>query len=191
MKEEDEVDPRLLPPLLDIRKICRDSRLCLTTVRVVVGYRSHLWIVGGQMALDEGNDKRVATLKAYLGDSTDEEHDSAYALSIPLIGLRYSGVRYQQTSVKAWVAPRDLEGFNLPPQGYDPRKGARTCKDPACKDKHHFVPYLPPVNPDVYRIVAGLEVEMTFGPAFPELRQRMDEAVRRETEKRAPGRGAP
>ena len=106
---------------------------------------------------------------------TDFEHDSAWALRLPLIGLTWDGllVHYHTAHLLAWVDPDDLDGFNVPGPGYDPAKlpGAHKCKDKQCLKNdptgHIIVPegnYVPPTNPVLYRQVRGKMLEITIGP---------------------------
>ncbi len=96
---------------------------------------------------------------------TDPEHDSAYALSLPLVGVEFGDISYHTAEFSGWVDNCDPHGFHVPDPGYNPLqdKGVVICKVyPDCKRKpHKVVPegfFVPPVNPTLYQKVRGMRV---------------------------------
>jgi len=181
-----------LPETTDLRGITRRPDRCRTTVRFVDRYETIEtiavsqpdrrpavfkpvdWLVVGEAQLHRPADHSAAwTLKAYLADgATDNEHDSAYALQLPLIGVELRNVFYQVTMIRAWVQPQDYDdandAFRVPRPGYDPRwhPSTRICRE--CEMHHPVVLdefYLPPHDPQLFRLVAGRRVEIAMGPA--------------------------
>jgi hypothetical protein len=100
-------------------------------------------------------------------DATDFEHDSAYALSLPLIGLEFQGVHYHQTQIRAWVGVNP-EHFHVPLPGYDPTKHPKAVVCTNCPKKHPIVPegfYFPPFERELFKKIRGREVLIKVGPA--------------------------
>lgn len=102
---------------------------------------------------------------------TDFEHDSAYILSLPLIGLALGGlgVYLHEAHFIAWVDPNDFEGFHVPRPGYDPRKHKDTEICQECEEKHSVLPegfFTPKPDRDLWNLVRGKKVEISIGPRF-------------------------
>ena len=181
-----EVRPPLrgMPPKTDLRSITRDSERCLTTVILHADWETRVtWLEFGQASLHRQKESRHDgrwRLEAYLTEGvTDFEHDSAYALKLPLIGLQLNdlAVHYHSTHLVAWVDPEDSDNFRVPDPGYNPakHKDAYVCKDKRCLDErkkgHIIIPegfYVPPVNQELYKLVRGKRVEIRIGPTFKE-----------------------
>lgn len=174
------------PPFTDLRPISRDVGRCEARVTLHVNWDSRNnfgWLLLGSVSIvKRGGDRHPGqwSLQARM-DATDFEHDSAYVLQLPLIGLELDGlaVYNHRTHFIAWVDPNRPEDFHVPGPGYDPRKeeGAHRCKDPACQkddkgkkvEPHVIVPegfYVPPFNLDLYKMVRGKKVEICVGPVF-------------------------
>jgi hypothetical protein len=172
-----------LPEATDLRGITRRPDRCRTTVSLLDQYeRRHLdglgteqvlravdWLVVGEAQLYRQETTPVWMLKAHLADgATDNEHDLAYALQLPLIGVELRNVHYQITTLRAWVQPQldydDHLNFRVPRPGYDPARhpGAKICRE--CEKKHPIVPYMPEYDPQLHRLVAGRRVEIEMGP---------------------------
>lgn len=159
---------------VDIRAITRRSDSCLTTVTVHLDWQTRLrWLVFGEAQIQRL--KRNFLLKAYLpAGVTDFEHDSAYALRLPLVGLELDDllVNYQQTHLVAFVDPSEPKDFRVPRAGYDPLKmdGTVTCSHGECKKSPHLIVpeghYAgPPFDRELYEAVRGKRVEIVAGPA--------------------------
>lgn len=168
------------PPETDLRPISRDSDRCLSTVYIELDWETKVkWLTFGQAQLVHQSDTSYREqgrwrLEAHMGmGATDFEHDSAYALRLPLIGVHFCGIRYQQTHIVAWVDPNlnptdRSNDFHVPGPGYDPTKlpEAHVCKLKECRKPHPIVPqghYVPPFNADLYQLVRGKRVEITIG----------------------------
>ena len=171
--EERECDWCQRFPLIDLRAVTRQSDRYMTTVRLHRDhFRSKEWIVMGQarlVARYRSQGPTIWTFDAYLTEGvTDFEHDSAYAIRIPLVGVEFRSVYYGQTEVIAAIDPMDFEGFHVPPPGYNPMKhpDAHECKSEHCEEPHVIVPegnYVPPNNVELFKMVRGRFVEITFG----------------------------
>ena len=144
---------------IDLRSFTRDS----DKVKTTVSFRDHgtlqRWLVFGQCNLKPQNHGKALTLSGYLlDDVTDPEEDSAYALSLSLIGVQVSMVRYQNTILEAWISP-DPDSFHVPRGGVDLLKDAETCTE--CEKEHLIVKnYKPPFDEELFRSVAGRQVEI-------------------------------
>ncbi len=163
--------------LTDLRSITRDSDTCLTTVYIKMSQEERRveWLVFGQAQIRIHHRPSSIWLTAYLKDgATDFEHDSAYALRLPLIGLEFEGVRYHTTMLKAWIDPNeeDEDGdFHVPRPGYNPMEldEAEVCKE--CEEQHIIVPedfYVPPFNKELFDLVRGKEVDIRIGQSHAE-----------------------
>lgn len=167
----------------DLRAITRDADKCRTTVALYLdGYTRTPWLRFGQAQLSSQSERHTgrSRLEARMtAGVTDFEHDSAYALRLPLIGVQFDGllVRYHTTFLIGWIDPDAEEDFRVPGPSYDPAKlqDAHRCRDVRClkdnPDGHIIVPegyYVPPHNPKLYKLVAGKRVEIAIGPAWPE-----------------------
>jgi len=161
-------------PFLDLRGITREPDRHLTRVKLYHDhFRGKEWIIMGQarlVARDRSQGPSVWTFDAYLpANVTDFEHDSAYAIRMGLVGVEFKNVYYGHTEIVAVIDPMDFEGFHVPSPGYNPMKleGAHQCMSDHCKREPHIVVpegnYVPPNNVDLFRMVRGRFVEITFG----------------------------
>ena len=173
---------REAPAETDLRGISRAADCCLTTVILRVDWDIKLkWLVFGLAELcrqsDSKNDGRWRLEGRMTSGVTDVEHDSPYVVRLPLIGLQLDGlaVCYHTTHFVAWVDPNDPTGFHVPGPGYDPtkHKNAVLCKVKSCREEspkgHILVPpgfYVPPFDPELFRLVRGKQVEIQIGPVF-------------------------
>jgi hypothetical protein len=112
----------------DLRAITRDTDKCRTTVALYLdGYTRTPWLRFGQAQLSSQSERHTgrSRLEARMtAGVTDFEHDSAYALRLPLIGVQFDGllVRYHTTFLIGWIDPDAEEDFHVPGPGYDPTK---------------------------------------------------------------------
>jgi hypothetical protein len=155
------------PQVADFRSITRRANRLVTTVNLHVHFEKFPWLIFGQCDFQYHESLKQWLLKAYLPEGvTDPEHDSAYAFRLPLVGLQFSGLWYHQSHFDAWVDPSGADDFRVPKTGYDPLKLAdtQTCTD--CDEKHLIVPeghYVPPFDPDLFKMVGGKRVEIVVG----------------------------
>ena len=172
--------PARLDLLTDLRDITRNTKKCQSVVTIHLDWETKVkWLVFGQAQLRAQRESRpdgCYRLEARMTEGvTDFEHDSAYALRCPLIGVMFDGllINNHTTHLIAWVDPDNEEEFRVPSPGYNPTKHAEAhrCKDKQClKDDpkgHIIVPegfYVPPRNAELYRRVRGKKVEITIGP---------------------------
>ena len=124
------------------------------------------WIeLGASEIRDESNLCCLAARMDY--GITDFEHDSAYALRLPLIGLKFVMSYNHTIHFEAYIDPHNEDEFRVPPVNYDPTKHERayTCED--CEEHHPVVPegfYVPPFDKELYDKVKGHKVRITIGP---------------------------
>lgn len=168
---------------VDLRGITRDSDTQRTTVYLGdrYGRNENEWIICGSARLRFHDNKKQWMLAAYLnGGATDFEHDSAYALQLPLIGVIFNGCEYNHVDLTAWVDPDAVDGswtdFHVPTSSdYNPMKheDAMTCTEhESCKEEPHIIVpegfYVPPYDRDLYKKVFGKRVMIRIGPAYKE-----------------------
>lgn len=165
------------PEKTDLRAICRRSDTCLTTVSLRMSWadRDFEWLVLGEAQLtsrDGGN--KGWQLRAYLTSGvTDFEHDSGYALRLPLIGCELDSVYYHSTHIVGYIDPelRDHPDFHVPRSGYNPMKHEDAIECEECEgDPHIIVPegrYVPPFDIELFEAVKGKRVEIHIGPVVP------------------------
>jgi hypothetical protein len=168
------------PERTDLRAVCRRSDTCITTVHLCLesDRRDFEWLVLGEAQLESGRRGRGRMLKAYLTTGvTDFEHDSAYALQLPLIGVELDAVYYHSTHLVGYVDPElgsFTPSFHVPRPGYNPmdHEDAFECDEGHCKkDPHIIVPedhYVPPFDKELFEAVRGKRVEIHIGPVVPE-----------------------
>ena len=168
--------------LTDLRSITRMSDKCLTTVTIHLDWeKKTTWLQFGAAQLRTQKDRPDGRhrLEARMTEGvTDFEHDSAYALRLPLVGLFFEGVEYHQSTFSAWIDPNDdpngggrFTDFHVPRSGYDPTKHPETHKCKQCKGKesHLIVPegfYVPRFDKELYEAVRGKRVDIRIGPTF-------------------------
>lgn len=165
------------PETTDLKDISRAPDRCQTIVTLVLDWDTKLrWLVLGESRIRTQRDRPDGRwrLEAYLkAGVTDFEHDSAYALRLPLIGVHFEGVEYHQTRLTAWVDPNEADDFHVPKPGYNPMKHPKihVCKGEHCTrddpSGHIIVPeglYVPPFEADLYRAVRGKQVEILISP---------------------------
>ncbi len=167
------------PEKTDLRAICRRSDTCITKVYLCLqGRRQDFeWLVLGEAQLG-GLDRSSKSwlLTAYLtAGVTDFEHDSGYALRLPLIGVQLDSVSYHSTCIVAYVNPELSDfspDFRVPRPGYNPMEHEDAIKCQECKgDSHIIVPeghYCPPFDKELFESVGGKRVEIHIGPVVPE-----------------------
>lgn len=161
----------------DLRGITRRSDQCLTVVTIHMDWQTSVeWLRFGEAQLQHRDHNDTDQLMAYMSRNvTDFEHDSAYALSLPLIGLRFKRLDYHTTHFTAWVNPNaDPNDFRVPRSGYDPTKheDAMTCGREQCESPHVIVPegyYQPPHKPRLYKLVRGKRVEIAVSQPSSEV----------------------
>lgn len=158
-----------LPAAADLRPITRSSDRLVTRVQLNIDFNKSDWLLFGMSDLRFHENLKQWSLQAYLdGGATDFEHDSAYAIRLPLVGLHFDSLFYHQPRFTAWVDATNPRDFNVPTAGYDPRKmeGAHRCKTCTGKESHVIVPedfYVPPFDPALFNMVKGQRVEITIG----------------------------
>jgi hypothetical protein len=178
----------------DLRDITRDSKRLVCTVTIDLGWAEDgrtnklCWLRFGQVQIRKGHKAGEYRLEAHLKDNAcDLEHDTAYAVRLPLVGLQLDDlvVNYSQTHFVAWVNPDVDEGFSdfhVPRPGYNPMKheDAWLCdgiydekKKKYCKwnegKPHVILPegfHVPPFDKELYRAVRGKKVEIVVGPVL-------------------------
>lgn len=159
------------PAFTDLTLITREPKRCQTRVILHMDWGTQVpWLQFGQgslLANDRGDQWR---LEARM-EATDQEHDAALALRLPLIGVRFIWVHHHTTQVSAWVDPNAVDEFSqdfrVPTPGYDPTKHPQATKCTRCKgaEAHVIVPggfYVPPFDPDLYQKVRGKRVDIYF-----------------------------
>jgi len=161
--------------LTDLTKICRESGKLLTTVSLCLGEywdrsKDMKWLLLGETQLrkfERPGNPPYWWLAAYLGEgATDYEHDSAYALRLPLIALEFQRVEYHCAEFYAVVHPNQPSDFYVPWPGYNPLKGAEVCTECKGDDAHKIVSeYVPAHDAGLYKQVAGKLVLISIGPA--------------------------
>lgn len=159
---------------IDLRSVTRSSDIARTTIGIYMGARLegrdafNPWIEMG--ACEVRNEGSLCWISSHLNYGvTDFEHDSAYALRLPLIGLQFSSVYNHYTVLKAYIDPNNEDEFHVPGPGYNPVALENAYECPDCKDKHMIVPegnYVPPVNKELYEKVRGREIDIRIGPVY-------------------------
>jgi len=181
MRKSATVDPtptrKSLIEYTDLRSITRRSDKWHTIVTVEThddtGFRKNItWLEFGEVQLRSTGRESGADgcyeLRAYLLENVvDFEHDSAYALSLPLIGVRLGpmAVHYHQVSLCGWIDPNVDDNFRVPRPKYNPMALADTRRDKELT----IVPegfYLPPFDVELYKAVRGKKVEITISPVY-------------------------
>lgn len=179
-----------MPPFKDWREYTRDAETCTTVISVYdpEDMRHNPWLLFGQLNIREpqGRDHQYNRLCVYLKDTTDFEHDSAYLITIPFIGLRFGAlpVRYHIVTLTAWIAPEIGEpqpDFAVPDHNYNPDAYRVPCElercvkeDPHKISEHYHAPY----NKTLHNLVRGRSVEISFGPAA-EMKEWVDALLKR------------
>lgn len=158
----------------DFRKLSRHSDRILSTIDIQDhDYRMFTWLTFGEAHLNQHSTLKTWTLKAYLLDATDVEHDSAYLFQMDLIGVEFSSIGYGQTQLGGYIHPRDVHTFRVPPADYDPFKDATVCSGSKrhCKwgegKKHPITKYIPDANSELFDILRGARVEIRTGAVLP------------------------
>jgi hypothetical protein len=125
--------------LLDLRAISRASDRSTTKVDLIVDYVAYPWIVAGECNLREVHQSYELYVRAIDG-LTDAEHDSAYAIILPLVGVKLLSVQRHEVTLVAWINAENSNNFRVPNAKYDPTMlpGAFTCT--ACDEHHLIVP---------------------------------------------------
>lgn len=152
-----DVVPRYPAPL-DLRGQTREPERFLTVVRLCSPFgRSVDWLTFGQGELSRiGDDWRLTARLAF--GATDEEHDSGYALCLPLAGVVFGSATYGRVFVRAVITAGRSDVFRVP--SGDPLAGAAVCRE--CEKEHPIVPFFPPEDEALYARMVGRVVEVEF-----------------------------
>jgi hypothetical protein len=159
---------------IDLRSITRSSDIARTKIGIYMGGRweghdaFNPWLEFGVCEIMDSGSLCLITAQLDYG-ITDFEHDSAYALRIPLIGLKFNSVYNHYSCLEAYIDPNNEGEFHVPNSGYNPAKlkDAYICSE--CKKSHIIVPegyYVPPVNKELYEKVRGRKVDIRIGPVY-------------------------
>jgi len=169
----------------NLSNISRNAKKVRTYVQLDWDWETRItWLTFGELCLrtNDRRDGRWELGARFAYGATDFEHDSIWACKVPLIGVEFEWADSHSFRFHGFVDPSlDVtdrhNGFYVPKPGYDPRKHPKTaeCKDQRCKgDKpfpHLIVPegfYVPPFDPELYKLVAGKRVEIIAGKARDE-----------------------
>ena len=164
--------------LTDLRYITRRSDTRRTEVTVHLDWDTKFkWLVMGECNLRH-NESQTEKIRHWWLDAkmdggvTDFEHDSASAVRLPLVAVTFGQVFNHRVSVHALVAPNNdfHEDFHVPLPGYNPKQHKDTVKCERCKDRPHLIVpegfYVPPFNEELYKLVAGKEVDIYIGQPY-------------------------
>jgi hypothetical protein len=163
----------------DLRNITRESDHCLSTVTIRMGDwwdrgTDTPWLKFGQAQIrkHENSDLTWWQLGAYLKDgATDFEHDSGYAFRMPLVALEYTFTLNHGSRFSAIIHPNMADEFHVPLPGYNPLEHENTQKCDRCTEEraHLIIPqgfYVPPFEPELYKLVAGKPVVIHLGVIY-------------------------
>ncbi|NIT79617.1 MAG: hypothetical protein GWN58_33205 [Anaerolineae bacterium] len=158
----------------DLRDISRGADKCLTTVTIRMGEwwdraTDQPWLKFGMADIRHFGDTDFPwwRLAAYLkSGATDFEHDSAFALRLPLATLDYTFTMNHGSRFLGIVHPDMADEFHVPLAGYSPLEKANLC--PHCKETeaHLMVPegnYVPPFEAELWEAVRGRPVVIHLG----------------------------
>jgi hypothetical protein len=169
-------DKRVEP--VDLRPITRHTDKVVTRVYLCDEFGNHqrVWLTMGQCKLMRPIPRNQMRwwLGAHLDGATDFEHDSAYALRLPLLGLSFEMLEMGMAWFHAIVDPNNSDDFCVPPPGYNPmeHEEAYFCEEGHCKKNPHIIVpegfFVPPRNPELHAKVACRHVLITVGIAYPE-----------------------
>lgn len=157
---------------VDLREISREGPT-VTEVQLVGNYRlrDETWLTTRRVEIRKEKAPGEVTLVSRMKKGvTDQEHDSAYALLLPLVGFRFEDCVYGVVEFAAYVkTPQDTydrDALRVPEPGDDPLVDAQMCESDHCSDPHPIIRYLPESNYALYRKVAGrrVRVEIGYGP---------------------------
>ncbi len=163
------------PSLTDLREITRYPKKKVTHVNLQVAWDKKIeWLILGETRLrqisSQGSPDGRWLLEAHLpAGVTDFEHDSGYALRLPLVGVTFQSIEYHTSNFFAWIDPDGVDSFNkfsVPDPGYNPMEHAEAIICKHCKPSHVIIPqgyYVPPHNQALYDIVRGKKVEIGVG----------------------------
>jgi len=155
----------------DLTSITRSADKVKTVVYLCdeFGHRELKWLVFGECCLLPARENQRPTrwlLQAYLGHgATDWEHDSAYALRVPLTALDMQMVMGSNVMLGAVIDGRNPDDFRVPPPDYNPIAAGEVCDSDSCERKHIIVPegcYLPAPNLKLLPEVMGRQVEISI-----------------------------
>ncbi len=156
-------------PKVDLRPFTRDSKKIDTRI-FLKGHdyesKQFLWIHVGAVEIrrspEQGEVEQYILRAHRLVGYTDFEHDSAKALTIPMIGVKLATGFSGCVRLIGWIdfnpeRANDLRIFN--PNALD--KEASTCKD--CEKPHPIVQYVPSPDPVLFNKIRGMQVEIFIG----------------------------
>lgn len=160
----------------DLRAITRNPRAhtqIYIARRDAEGRRDRkLWLEFGELSrIWRREDDGRVLLGTYLGfGATDFEHNSAYVLRLPVIGMQFADLRYHMTIFNAWVDPDGQDEFRVPSPGYNPLTHPKAMRCDPCPyndPPHTIVPEGlyggAPFNPELFRAVAGCPIQIHIG----------------------------
>ncbi len=159
--------PKPFPELVDLRAVTREADRFLTQVIIHNPHTmgQHIWIQAGLSDLSKGKRPFLRIRLDY--GVTDFEHDSAIAVTLPLVGLKFKSAYNGTVFAEGWINP--TEPFNVPPPGYNPAgaEGVHLCDHyPICKkDPHPMIDnFVPPEDRELWNKIRGWRVEIILSP---------------------------
>jgi hypothetical protein len=129
------------------------------------------WITCGELEIRSPHSHTgIITVGAHLANATDYEHSSSWAFLFNLFALNYKFVSDGWTYFDGVLAfprnRREFRDFRVPDKDYDFFEGSTKCDSEYCdrKGKHRITDYLPPENPELFKIIGGRNIDIRFGP---------------------------
>lgn len=163
--KENKYPRAAFPTKMDLRPFTRPGMV--TAVMFEEPGERREWFTAGRADLRQEAMGGTELLIRYAGGVTDFEHDLAFALRLPLIGLKFETCYNGAVEFSAWVDPRNERGFRVPAVPVDPAAlpGTVMCDNEQCGNPHPIVPegwYAPPHDPALFAQVAGRRVKIVM-----------------------------
>jgi hypothetical protein len=157
------------PPVLDLRKDGLSTTS--TTILVHADYRGHTWIHsdGIELTGQAGSQAGSWTLEVKRHGVTDDEHDTAIALRLGLVGVSFRMAYGGRLWLDGFVAGDDPGAFRVPEPSWNQLENAVKCTHRDCRIKHdrHLVVeegrWIPPPNARLFERLRGLRIEIITG----------------------------
>lgn len=149
-------------PLVDLRKVTRDSDRSFTRVSVVGLGQSYLWLQAGALCRLEMGSRYQWLGCRYVRHVRDEEGDAAYAFRFDVIGAKVEDISDGAVRVSAWMGAEYSSRYNF-------------CVPSAMPDLKAFprlaggdrkAPFTSEADVKLWKMLRGCKLEIDFGPVL-------------------------
>ncbi len=148
---------------MNLTKLSRNSKTTQTIIEVQnpVTYTWETFIQCGQIDVHYNERMNYWVVSSYLLDAVDFEYDAAKLFAFPVVGLHLDFISNGYACYDAFIDGSDFQSFRVPPEDYDPLKGAKKVMGKTVVDEGF---YTPKHNEELFQKLRGRRMRIRTGP---------------------------